>query len=135
MRFFQFSIVAALLLLAGAMPAQAQFRMERTVVFSETVTPLAGNATFTGGTHDLGTTGPIVYSTFGCGFNADQTGTGSVEDSTDGTTWLVAGSAALSANVRLDVKVPIRARYNRCKLVNGVTIQGSFRAVSSFSAN
>jgi hypothetical protein len=100
--------------------------------FNDTATPLTGAATFTGTTRDLGP-GATNWTFFGCQFNADQTGTGSIENSTDAVTWLQAATVAIVANVGVDLNVRARARYYRCKLVNGATPQTVNRVVSSWN--
>lgn len=100
--------------------------------FNDTATPLGGAATFTGATRDLGP-GATNWTFFGCQFNADQTGTGSIENSTDAVTWLSAGSAAIAVGVVTDLNVRVRSRYYRCKEVNGATPQTVNRVVSSWN--
>jgi len=100
--------------------------------FTDTATPLTGAATFTGATRDLGP-GATNWTFFGCQFNADQSGTGSIENSTDAVTWLGAATVAIVANVGVDLNVRARTRYYRCKEVNGATPQTVNRLVSSWN--
>lgn len=102
------------------------------VWFTDTVTPLGGAATFTGATRDLGP-GATNWTFFGCQFNADQSGTGSIENSTDNASWLGAATVAIVANVGVDLNVRLRSRYYRCKVVNGATPQTVNRVVSSWN--
>lgn len=108
--------------------------VQSATTFAETTASLASAATFTGTTRDLGSATAITYPTFGCQFNADQAGTAYIDNSTDGTTWVQAASQAVTASFTtpVDLNVPIRARYNRCRLVNGATAQTAFRVVSSY---
>lgn len=106
-----------------------------TRMFVESAAPLAASASMPTTTRDAGSTTPASLSYFGCSFNSDQPGTGATEDSTDGTTWFQSSTAALTAGTRLDLNVRLRARYNRCRYTNGATLQGSFRALSSFTSH
>lgn len=72
---------------------------------------------------------------FGCQFNSDQAGTARVDNSTDATTWYVAATAPVVAGTALDLNVRLRARYQRCVLINGATPTTALRVVSSFTLN
>lgn len=102
--------------------------------FIETQTVLAASATFTGSTHDTGPAAP-AYSYFGCSFLTDQAGTAYVDDSVDDTNWHIALTAAIVANTRLDLNSHLRARYVRCREVNGSTLQTANYVVSSFTTD
>lgn len=120
---------ALALLLVSCVAVHAQ-----TLWYTDSVANLAGNATFTGTTRDSGASSP-PYSFFGCSFNTDQAGTAFIDDSTDGTTWAVAATAAIVANTRLDLNVRLRVRYIRCRETNGATPQTTNRVVSSFTGS
>lgn len=105
--------------------------------FSDTTAVLAGAATYTGATRDLGATATTVqWSFFGATFFADQAGTAFVEYSNNNSTWYLATpGVAVTASTPVDIKVPIRARYYRVRYLNGATLQGQFNINSSFTAN
>lgn len=124
-------LVAALALALMPTLALGANIQKGTEYYVDSVTPLAANATLTGATHD--TTVFPIFTQFGCSVNADQSGTLFNEDSINGTTWFTASTAAVVAGTRLDLNVPIRARYHRCRLLNGSTLEGSLRVVSSFT--
>lgn len=88
------------------------------VLFSDTVTNLALNATFTGTSRDNGST-PVnrVFSTVAF---ADQAGTLRHEMSLDGTTWRRSSpDVAVTATSPGRLETPVVVRYNRVVYVNG----------------
>lgn len=88
------------------------------VLFADTSTNLALNATFTGTSRDGGTT-PVnrIFSTVAF---ADQAGTLRHEMSLDGTTWRRSSpDVAVTATSPGRLETPVVARYNRVVYVNG----------------
>ncbi|WP_298800087.1 hypothetical protein [uncultured Devosia sp.] len=117
------------LALAFCVPAYAQQLGQATALYSETATALTGSATYTGSAHDVG---PIpYYDQVGCVFRADQSGTAYLDMSADASAWTVQATASVSANTTTDLNARVRARFWRCRYVNGSTGQGSFAVFAS----
>jgi hypothetical protein len=107
------------------------------VFYNESTTALAGAATFTGTSRDVGiaATGTQPYAAFNATAFADQAGTVRIEMSNDATTWRRAtADTAVTANSVVTLSVPVVTRYYRVVYVNGATIQTAFMLNSSFTA-
>lgn len=93
-----------------------------------TETPLAGGATFTYAAQDR-LTGGMLESRLRFFVDTDQGGTLNVEESHDGTTWVLIGAAlSVSANVLADTNWrSLTRRYWRVRYVNGATTQTRLR--------
>lgn len=104
--------------------------------YSESTTPLATNATFTGTTRDVGVSASVnaTWKNFNAFVFSDQTGTMRIETSIDNITWRRATSdISISANSPLSSSVVITARYYRVVFVNGTTAQTAFMLNTSFT--
>ena len=107
------------------------------VFFNETVAALAGAATFTGTTRDVGIAAGAVqpYAAFNATAFADQAGTLRIEMSNDNVTWRrVTADQAVAANTAVSLSIPVVTRYHRAVYVNGATLQGAFMLNSSYTA-
>lgn len=97
----------------------------KVLLFPLSVTPLAGAASFTSATLDLGYNhnwDEIRAQAF-----ADQAGTVFVDQSRDGTTFRTEGAGqAVGANSVATITQKINQRYVRVRYVNGATIQTAF---------
>ncbi len=102
------------------------------LVFADSSTNLAANATFTGTSRDGGSI--AVYSYFVARVRASHPGTLYVEESDNGTAWFVVKSQAVAGGEveALDIRIPAVARYHRVRYVNGATIQTQFRLNSGY---
>lgn len=108
------------------------------VFWNESTASLAGSATFTGTTRDIGATSGSngYYVSFNAFARADQAGTIRIEGSNNKTTWYaVTGDTAMAANTPVILSVPVMTRYHRVVVVNGATAQTSFFCNSSYTAS
>lgn len=106
------------------------------VFFNESTTALAGAATFTGTSRDVGIAAGTVqpYVDFNAAAFADQAGTLRIEMSNDNTTWRRAtADTSVAANAVVTLTVPVVTRYYRAVYVNGATLQGAFMLNTSFT--
>jgi len=97
---------------------------ERMSFWTDSVTPLAASAAFTGGNRDnTGLVGGIGtrYTDFIGEVFTDQAGTLIIEKSADATTWRQAASMPVVANQNAQLKVAMSTRYYRTRFVNGAT--------------
>lgn len=105
------------------------------VVFSEAFrASLAASAVVTGQLRDITIT--PAYSRFGATVVTDQAGSLQVQMSIDGANWLNSATQAVTANVPVDVSVPVRARFYRAVYTNGATATGAnaFSLLTSYTA-
>jgi len=100
------------------------------VYFNDTVTPLAGDAAFTGTTRDTdaydGNVNPFGGSMFTAmcvSSHVSATAGFKIEMSNDGSTWRTAASSTLVADTPNILTVFIVTRYYRVKLTNAGTLQ------------
>ncbi|MCU1449340.1 MAG: hypothetical protein JWP02_1510 [Acidimicrobiales bacterium] len=93
--------------------------------FLESVTPLAGGATFAGAAHD---TSAGAWGRARAFASSDVAGTLAVDQSRDGVTWYEIDNAPLAAgsNIGTILEVPIALRFVRVRVVNGVGAQATF---------
>lgn len=99
------------------------------VVYTDSSTVLAANATFTGTSRDSGST--VGYGVFIASSYSDQAGTLFIEKSTDATTWRPAAQVATLAATPAELRIGITTRYNRVRFLNGATLQTAFLLTSS----
>ena len=99
------------------------------VVYTDSATVLAANATFTGTSRDAGST--VGYGVFYASAFSDQAGTVYIDKSTDATTWRAAAQATVAAGVPSEITAHITTRYNRVRFLNGATLQTAFLLTSS----
>lgn len=100
------------------------FNSAQPVIYADSTTALGISATFTGTSRDLGAEN--AYTEFVASATADVAGTLNVDASTNGTTWFLAGTAAVAANGVAEVKAAVTARYYRVRYVNGAAAQATF---------
>lgn len=108
------------------------------VFFNDSTANLAGSATFTGSTRDVGVAAgsPSRYGAYNAYFFADQAGTVRIENSDDNVTWRRStADTALTANSAVYLSVPVVARYHRVVHVNGATGTGALKINSSYTVN
>ena len=98
-------------------------------IYPDTAAPLAGGASFTGTSRDIGSSGG--YRTFAANVFADQDGTLYIDKSTDNATWRPAAQVAVTASVPAQVYAFITTRYNRVRFVNGSVAQTAFLLTST----
>ncbi len=106
-----------------------------TIFFNESVTPLAGSATYTGTTRDSGVAAGALadFSSFNAFVLADQSGIMRIELSNDNVTWRRATlDTAIVANTPLTLRVPLLTRYWRVIVTNGATLQTVLMINSGF---
>lgn len=96
--------------------------------YTDSTTPLAGAATFTGTARDTGAA--PVYSEFRSVCFSDQACTHYMEQSADNTTWTTTKTTAVTAGTAINVSDNIVMRYQRVRVLNGATAQGAFRLYS-----
>lgn len=103
--------------------------------FPETTTPLSGSATFTGSARDVGVAAGNVqpFAYFNAFFFADQTGTATIECSSDSIAWTTCAKSSLTASTPLTLTVPVMFRYQRAKLVNGSSAEGTLAISTSYT--
>jgi hypothetical protein len=104
--------------------------------FNETTTNLAGAATFTGTSRDVGAAAAAAhrYSAFNAFALADQAGSFRIEVSNDNTTWRRATvDQAVAANTPVILSVPVMTRYHRVVFVNGASAQTLFMVNTSYT--
>lgn len=108
--------------------------LRASVFYTESTTPLAGAATLTGTARDVGVDAgsPTSRSYFRGYVYTNQIGTFSIESSNNGTDWFPVASSAVAVSTPLTLTVPVGMRYNRVKLVNGATLQGSLVVTSGY---
>ena len=108
--------------------------------FSDTSTPLASGATFTGTVRQTFYNAGFGY--FGVFAYSDVAGTIFIDHTQDGTTWREAASAPLQAGTvgfRADLSTRVRGSQSsintmyRVRFVNGATAQAAFALSSSFT--
>lgn len=97
-------------------------------IYADSTANLGASATFTGTSRDAAAA--PTWQRFIARAFSDQAGTLFVEDSTDGTAWRAVASVATVANICSTLDVPVLARYNRVKFVNGSVAQTAFRMTS-----
>lgn len=90
-----------------------------------TGTGLAGSATFTGTSQDVGVAAGAStrFGYFNAFFFTDQAGTAYVECSNDNATFYVCATGLLTVSAPLILQVPVMTRYHRSKVVNGSTAE------------
>lgn len=107
------------------------------MTFPETTTALLASATFTGIQRDSfgAGTGALVseWAFFNATFFSDQAGTGYLQESATGVTWVTVAQGALTISVPLVLSAPITQQFCRVLYTNGGTNQGSFTVNSSFT--
>lgn len=111
------------------------------IFYSESVTPLAANASAPLTTRDTaaaltaGVSAAHRYSAFNAFAFADQAGTMKIECSQDNVTWRpMTASVVVAANTPVILSVPVMARYHRVVYANGATLQTAFMLNSSYTA-
>lgn len=106
------------------------------IFYNDSVTALAGAATFTGTARDVAIAAGSVqpFAAFNATAFADQAGTLRIEMSNDSTTWRRAtADTAVAAGAVVTLSVPVVTRYYRVVYVNGATLQGAFMLNSSYT--
>lgn len=106
------------------------------LAFADTSTPLGSNAIFTGTARDFTTTQRTTR--IRAASTADQAGTLFVEQSNDGTNWVLTHSAATASVTDADavarhianLDVPVANRFVRVRYRNGGVAQTAFRLIS-----
>lgn len=114
---------------------QAGFRIDSVApgIFTDTTTPLAAGATFTGAGRDQGATATFSY--YAVNVAADAAGTVRIEKSTEAvpTTWRRASEdIPLAAGGIVDRRIPATARHHRVVVVNGGVAQGFLSVTSAY---
>lgn len=107
------------------------------VDFADTATALGINAIFTGTSRDFTVTRRV--SRFRVAATSDQTGTLFIEQSNDGTNWVMTHSQATTSVTDADavarhianLDIPISNRFIRVRYRNGAVAQTVFRLISS----
>lgn len=94
--------------------------------FTDSTTPLAGNASFTGTTRTTDT-----FSRFRAKVVADQAGTLFIDQSIDGSTWDNTISTPISANNPIVIESICTDLNTRVRYTNGSSAQGTFRLSSA----
>jgi hypothetical protein len=102
------------------------YPLNSVIYFTQSIFPLAANASFTGGNRDTSLNPRIVIYCL-----TDQAGTLILEGSPDNSTWLNCGSFAVSANQPFELSKVIALKFYRLRYANGATAQTSFRLYSS----
>lgn len=92
---------------------------------AETSTPLAGNATFNGGTVDIASSAQGASRLRAFAYS-DVAGTLNIQQSRDGTTWRTTLSQAVGAAAGTVVESIISRRYIRVSYTNGAGAQATF---------
>ncbi|WCT73914.1 hypothetical protein PQ455_01385 [Sphingomonas naphthae] len=93
---------------------------------------LAASATYT----STAIAQPGNASYFGCTFLADASGgTAYVDMSHDGSFWIIAAGAAVTAGATLDLNVRVRAANYRCRFANGANALAALHVYSSFTGD
>jgi len=108
-----------------------------TQVYTETTTPLTGNAVFTGPGRDSGAgAGALARdSKFNAYAFANVAGTLKIEASNDGTTWYRAiADQAVGAGAAVIASIPVIARLHRAVFTNGAGAQATFVLNTSYTA-
>jgi hypothetical protein len=109
------------------------------VYWTETTTALTANGTFTGTSRDaygVGTAaGVSQFAYFNVAYYSDQAGTAYIDYSTDGSTWTLMATSALTAASSIILSVPVNAQFFRARYVNGATNQATFVVRSSFTVS
>ena len=98
--------------------------------WTDTTTPLGANASYTGTARDrqIDSSVYVYYSRFVVRSLADQPGTLHVDESPDGTTWVLSvKSVQATANTVAEIVHEPVYRYVRVRYVNGATAQTTFR--------
>jgi hypothetical protein len=108
--------------------------------YTDSLTPLAGNATYTGTSRQCSMSG-VPSNKFRVGVYADQAGTLYIQVSPNGTDWYDAKfksdagtwvvSLAVSATTFAWAELPLCLPYVRVKYTNGATIQTIFKLYSA----
>jgi hypothetical protein len=95
----------------------------------ESVTPLAANGVFNGAAVDCG----AAATRFRGWASSDQAGTINMQESSDGVTWYTTTSQPLAAGTGTGTVVELitTLRYQRVQVVNGTTLQTTFKCASS----
>jgi hypothetical protein len=124
---------------AGVTPNGLKVDGSLGVFFPGTTTPLAGSATYTGATRDVGVAAGSVqpYAYFNGFFFADQAGVATMECSNTGAfsgEQVVCATAPLAASTPLILTVPVMFRYHRTKLVNGAAAEAVLVVNASYTA-
>jgi hypothetical protein len=107
-----------------------------TVLWPESVTPLAANAAFTYPTRDSGalSSTPQRYAGYEVGAVSNVAGLFRIEGSNDNSNWYRASpDVTVPANTPTYQAVPLMMRYYRTVYTNGATIQTSFMLNSRFT--
>lgn len=103
---------------------------DRLVWYTDSTTPLAASASYTGTARDGSSTGS--YNKFRARSFADQDGTLYIDQSRDGTTWRTTDSVLVGAGETKFLEAKVVARYVRVRYVNGATAQTNFELISAF---
>ena len=99
------------------------------VLYNDSTANLAASASYTGTTRDANSTN--TYSRFIVRSFADQTGTLSIQDSTDGTTWRTVKSLDTTINTMAELAIEVVARYHRVLYTNGSTAATTVLRITS----
>lgn len=105
------------------------FDLDKTIYFTHSTTALAGAATFTGSTLDLGAN--HSFNRHRATVFADQAGTLYLEESRDGSVWRTISTQPVTASTFLSAEALITQRYVRVRYLNGATLQGAFELNSA----
>lgn len=94
------------------------------VNYADTAVVLAGAATYTGTSRDVGV--PRNFSFIRAFVYASHAGTFYIDVSVDGTTWRTGLTQAVTADTSYTLELKLVLRYVRVRYVNGATLQTAF---------
>jgi hypothetical protein len=120
----------AMYLATALIHSDGNFDFDKMIQFIDSTTVLAGAATFTGVTLNLGANHSFIK--FRARVYSDQGGTLFIDQSRDGVAWRTVGAgASVAAGAAVELEQNVMCQYVRVRYVNGATLQTVFDLVSS----